>query len=251
MKSYNFAAASYSNSAPLVDCLLKVSPNSNIKFGYPSSHLGELLLGKVDCALVPVVHVFNNPLLTPLLKVGVAANGAVKSVLLKCNKPINEILTVLKDKASATSNRLAELVMNHHFNQSVEMIVDNKIFDAKVLIGDKALLSKKSNNDIDLSLAWKQMTGLPFVFAVWAVRSDCKNIDEIEKIVINAAHEGINSISLIAERFSNQQGNSISFWEDYLNNNIHFQLSDDDIKGMNLFKEMLNINQVLSLNSLD
>ena len=55
------------------------------------------------------------------------------------------------------------------------------------------------------------MTGLPFVFAVWAVRSDCKNIDEIEKIVINAAHEGINSISLIAERFSNQQGNSISF----------------------------------------
>ena len=146
-----------------------------------------------------------------MLKVGVAANGAVKSVLLKCNKPINEILTVLKDKASATSNRLAELVMNHHFNQSVEMIVENKIFDAKVLIGDKALLSKKSNNDIDLSLAWKQMTGLPFVFAVWAVRSDCKNIDEIEKIVINAAHEGINSISLIAERFSNQQGNSISF----------------------------------------
>ena len=50
-------------------------------------------------------------------------------------------------------------------------------------------MSKKSNNDIDLSLAWKQMTGLPFVFAVWAVRSDCKNIDEIEKIVINAAHE--------------------------------------------------------------
>ena len=150
-----------------------------------------------------------------------------------------------------TSNRLAELVMNHHFNQSVEVIEENKIFDAKVLIGDNALLSKKSNNDIDLSLAWKQMTGLPFIFAVWAVRSDCKNIDEIEKIVINAAHEGINSISLIAERFSNQQGNSISFWEDYLNNNIHFQLSDDDIKGMNLFKEMLNINQVLSLNTLD
>ena len=70
-------------------------------------------------------------------------------------------------------------------------------------------MSKKSNNDIDLSLA-ETNDGLPFVFAVWAVRSDCKNIDEIEKIVINAAL-GNKFISLIAERFSNQQGNSISF----------------------------------------
>tara|TARA_B100002019_G_scaffold290197_1_gene307324 strand:- start:715 stop:1470 length:756 start_codon:yes stop_codon:yes gene_type:complete len=251
MKSYKFAAASYSNSAPLVDYLLKVSPNSNIKYGYPSSHLGELILGKVDCALVPVVHVFNNPLLKPLLKVGVAANGEVKSVLLKCNKSVNEILTIQKDKASATSNKLAELILHHHYNQSVEMVIGSKSYDAKVLIGDNALLSEQSNMDIDLSLAWKKMTGLPFVFAVWAVRSDCKNIDEIDEIVSNAANEGIKSISLIAEKFSNQLGNSISFWEDYLNNNIHFQLLDTDIKGMNLFKEMINVNQALSLSSID
>ena len=251
MNSYNFAAASYSNSAPLVDYLPAVSPSSEIKYGYPSSHLKELILGKVDCALIPVVHAFNNPLIKPLLNVGVASDGEVKSVLIKRKKPINEIISVLKDKASATSNKLAELILHHHFNQTVEMINESNFFDARVLIGDSALLSNQSDKDIDLSLAWKQMTGLPFIFAVWAVRSDCKYIDEINDIVCRAANVGVNSLSKIAKRFSVHQGNSFEFWNNYLKNNIHFFLTDSDINGMQLFKEMLNVNDALALNTLD
>ena len=251
MNSYNFAAASYSNSAPLVDYLPVVSPSSEIKYGYPSSHLKELILGKVDCALIPVVHAFNNPLIKPLLNVGVASDGEVKSVLIKRKKPINEIISVLKDKASATSNKLAELILHHHFNQTVEMINESNFFDARVLIGDSALLSNQSDKDIDLSLAWKQMTGLPFIFAVWAVRSDCKYIDEINDIVCSAANKGVKSLSKIAKRFSIRQGNSFEFWNNYLKNNIHFFLTDSDINGMQLFKEMLNVNDALALNALD
>ena len=47
MSSFNFAAASYSNSAPLVDYLSTASPSAKIKYGYPSSHLRELILGKL------------------------------------------------------------------------------------------------------------------------------------------------------------------------------------------------------------
>ena len=82
MSSFNFAAASYSNSAPLVDYLSTASPSSKIKYGYPSSHLRELIIGNVDCALIPVVHAFNNPIIKPLLNVGVASDGEVKSVLI-------------------------------------------------------------------------------------------------------------------------------------------------------------------------
>lgn len=251
MSSFNFAAASYSNSAPLVDYLSTASPSAKIKYGYPSSHLRELILGNVDCALIPVVHAFNNPVIKPLLNVGVASDGEVKSVLIKRKKPIDEIISILKDKASATSNKLAELILHHHFNQTVEMIDNSDIFDAKVLIGDTALLSNHSDEDIDLSLAWKQMTGFPFVFAVWAVRSDCKYVDEINDITYRAANMGVNSLPKIAKRFSIQQGNSFEFWNNYLKNNIHFFLTDSDINGMQLFKEMLNVNDALALNTVD
>jgi chorismate dehydratase len=49
--------------------------------------------------------------------------------------------------------------------------------DAGVLIGDPALRAmyeapSRGLQDIDLAEAWKEWTGLPMVFAVWAVRKD-------------------------------------------------------------------------------
>ena len=51
-----------------------------------------------------------------------------------------------------------------------------------------------------------------FVFAVWAVSSDCKNIDEInEKIVINAAREGINSFQKLLKDFQTNKETHLNF----------------------------------------
>ena len=43
MKPVRFAAAAYSNSAPLVACLSQVDPNVEVFHGVPSMHLKELL----------------------------------------------------------------------------------------------------------------------------------------------------------------------------------------------------------------
>ena len=49
--------------------------------------------------------------------------------------------------------------------------------DAALLIGDDALRAKYKTSDslyvYDLGREWKDLTGLPMVFAVWAIRRVC------------------------------------------------------------------------------
>ncbi len=235
-----FAGAPYSNSAPLVDKLMETDPRVRVMNDHPANLVVDLNTGKADVALIPVAHLFSHPELTMIEGLGVAADGPVKSVLLKCNVPVEEIKTVKLDPASATSNALAELLLAKHFDRSVKR-VDEKGADAEVVIGDRALFSDPAlAGDIDLAAAWKAMTNLPFVFAVWAVRKDFKNIEAISKIAHKACKEGIQSLEQIAERYAGEVGHTQAFWMDYLSNSIHYSLDDRDMAGMNRFRELIS-----------
>ena len=238
-----FAGAPYSNSAPLVDKLVEIDPSVRVISDHPANLVRDLNAGKADVALIPVAHLFAHPELTMLEGLGVAADGAVQSVLLKCNKPMEHIRTVARDPASATSNALAAVLFRHHFKQGVEMVDFGRVErpDAAVVIGDRALCSDPSPaGDIDLAGAWKEMTGLPFVFAVWAVRSDFPHIDVVTDIARRAYEAGFRAIESIAERYAEQLGGSLDFWVDYLDQSIHYRLNEQDMKGMELFRNYLS-----------
>ena len=207
MKPVRFAAAAYSNSAPLFACLSQADPNVEVFHGVPSMHLEELMAGRIDCALIPVAHAIQHPELTILDQVGVAADGAVRSVLLKCHKPVDQIITVARDAASGTSNVLAELVLEHHFGVSVEMVDYSVGADAQVMIGDRALLSEPASaGDIDLASSWKMLTNLPFVFALWAVRPDFNEVKKIDVLTQRAAEMGVVCIPALAATYVEKLG---------------------------------------------
>lgn len=233
-----FAGAPYSNSAPLVDKLMEIDPRVRVINDHPSQLVADLNAGRADVALIPVAHLFSHPELVMLEGLGVAADGPVKSVLLKCNVPVDEIRTVERDPASATSNALAELLLKKHYGCSVEMVKGNA--DAVVVIGDRALCAEPASaGDIDLAEAWKEMTGLPFVFAVWAVRKDFFAIDAVTEIAHNACDVGLKFLERIAVRYANELGHSADFWLDYLRNSIHYKLDGRDMAGLMKFQMLL------------
>ncbi len=237
-EKFIFAGAPYSNSAPLVDKLMEVDSRVRVINDHPSQLVADLNAGRADVALVPVVHLFNHPELVMLEGLGVAADGPVKSVLLKCNVPVREIKTVERDPASATSNALAELLLKKHYGCSVERAKSNA--DAVVVIGDRALLSCPAPaGDIDLAEAWKEMTGLPFVFAVWAVRRDFPEIEMVTKIAQQAYKAGIESLENIVARYADEFGTATTFWLDYLSHSIHYELDARDIEGLTEFRMLI------------
>ena len=235
-----FAGAPYSNSAPLVEKLLEVDSRVRVMNDHPANLVADLNAGKANVALIPVVHLFSHPELVMIDGLGIAADGPVKSVLLKCQVPVDQIKTVGRDPASATSNALAELLLTKHFGCTVEM-VGAEAADASVVIGDRALCSDPAPaGDIDLAEAWKAMTSLPFVFAVWAVRKDFSQIEAITEIAHKACAAGIEALEMIAERYADELGHTQSFWLDYLSNSIHYNLGERDLEGLGLFREMLS-----------
>ena len=231
-----FAGAPYSNSAPLIEKLTAVDSRVRIIHDHPANLLGDLNSGRADVALIPVVHLFRHPELRMIPGLGVAADGPAKSVFLKCHVPVSQIKTIQCDRASVTSNRLAQLLFEKHFGQNIKMTEDVHS-DASVMIGDRALCSDPApEGDLDLAETWKEMTGLPFVFAVWAVRKDFEALEIVNEIAQKAYEAGVQSIENIAKRYAKELGKPFSFWKDYLGHTIHYKLNERDMEGFNQFK---------------
>jgi chorismate dehydratase len=238
-----FAGAPYSNSAPLVEKLTEVDPRVRVFNDHPASLVRDLNEGRADVALIPVAHLFSHPELTMLEGLGVAADGPVQSVLLKCNKPMGRIKTVARDPASATSNALAGLLLTNYFKQKIEMhdFQTLETPDAAVVIGDRALCADPApGGDIDLAEAWRKWTKLPFVFAVWAVHKDFPEVEAVTEIAHKAYAAGFLAMEKIAERYADKLGGSPEFWLDYLDNSIHYKLDARDMEGLERFRRLLN-----------
>ena len=238
-----FAGAPYSNSAPLVEKLPEMDSRVEVIYDLPSNLVPLLLSGQADVALIPVIELFNHPELTMLKGLGVAADGPVRSVLLKCNKKMGQIKTMAPDSASRTSNALAEVLLTRYFKQKVVRLdADSpEQADATVMIGDGALCSDPAPAvDIDLASAWEKWTGLPFVFAVWAVRRDFADIEAVTGIAHRAYAAGFRAMESIARRFSKEQGRDLFFWLDYLDGSIHYLLDEQDMEGMKRFRQCIS-----------
>ena len=171
---YKFAILPYVNAAPLVRFLPDVCPNAELIHGTPRETFAELAGGRVDAAIVPVVDYFKTPGLDMVDGLGICADGNVESVLLQCKRPLGEVRAINLDPASRTSNLLLAVLLRKHFSvrENISLSVGAANADACVMIGDRALGARPVLESYDLAADWKSMTGLPFVFAVWAYRAD-------------------------------------------------------------------------------
>jgi chorismate dehydratase len=176
-KRWRIGAVSYLNTRPLLLGIEQESFLNSIDLvkSYPANIAQDLLSGKIDIGLVPVAilpqlsdpHIISNYV--------IGANGAVASVALFSEVPIDEIKSIYLDYQSRTSVQLLKILLSQFWKKEVEFIpaIEGYIAQisgttAGVIIGDRALENlSKYPYVYDLSLAWKQHTGLPFVFAAW------------------------------------------------------------------------------------
>ncbi len=238
---FTFAASTYANSAPLVYGVSAVAPQVRLIEGRPSELAPLLIGGRVDAALVPVVNLFEHEELRMLPDAGVCAKDEVWSVLLECRRPIQRVRTVARDAASRTSNALAEIVLRKHVGLEVEMRPPSgaRRADARVVIGDRALcLPPQGPTRYDLAKLWREMTGRPFVFAVWACRADHPRRDALADLVRNARDWGVAAIGDIAAQEAQRLGLDEAYCQAYLRSAIHYQVGPDEEAAMSLFRDL-------------
>lgn len=239
-RPYSFAAPAFANSAPLAQFIPVVSPGSRVVLNIPAHLVEPLLNGTMDAALIPVAALFTNPTLTPLGDIGICAGNRVRSVLLRCNRPLVQVNTVCLDPASRTSNALALILLHQYWKRSVKIVTDPTNADACVVIGDRALCEAPgSGGDYDLAEAWNQMTGLPFVFAVWAVRRNHPDPEGLTKVIHAAKRAGVAAIPEIARQQAIKLGLSQTVALDYFTECITYDIGPKERQAMALFEKFL------------
>jgi predicted solute-binding protein len=120
---------------------------------------------------------------------------------------------------------------------------------AVLLIGDKVVNHKPIGFDIqtDLGLAWKSLTSLPFVFAVWAAPRDrVADADELSAALCRARDSGVVAAGLIAEDYGPGLGWPVALARRYLTTRLKFTLGPRQREGMTRFLALAKRYELIS-----
>ena len=198
----------------------------------PSVAARLLREGEADVGLIPVAALFGEGDYRVVPGLAIGCDGDVTSVLLVGETPLSEWESVALDGESRTSVVLAQILLRGPLGRPDLPVrhVDagTGAFHAAgktgaVVIGDAARnLPDRLVTRIDLGRVWKDWTGLPFVFAVWAGRPDMSQ--ELIAGLRDAALAGL------AERASAPASDRT-----YLTEHIRYDLDDRALMGLRRF----------------
>jgi chorismate dehydratase len=234
---FRVGSVPYLNAVPLTRGL-----EEQVQF-VPPSKLAEMLQrNELDAALVSVTEVLFNNRYDILDGIAIASLGEVVSVLVAHREPLEEVKVIYCDSASLTSvNLLRVLLAERGLTPEFRPLPDYqaaKDLDAVLLIGDRAIdfVRAPHEHEIwDLGAAWFELTKLPFVYAVWALRRDV-DTSRLRRQLREAKDFGLDTLDYL---ISSRTEYDYEFRKDYLGWHIHFHLGADEKRGLAKFVEYL------------
>jgi predicted solute-binding protein len=237
LAGFRVGSVRFLNGVPLTRGL-----EDQILYDVPSKLAAMLENDELDAALVSVTEVLFKDRYDVLDGVAIASLGEVKSVILAHRKPLEEVREVFCDTASLTSvNLLRVLLAERGLRPEFKPLASYdfaQLPDFALLIGDNALdlgFSQHAHQIWDLGAAWLELTELPFVYAVWALRRGKANA-ELRRQLREAKDFGLDTLDhIIRSRTEYTE----DFRRDYLGWHIHYHLGTDEKRGLKKFIELL------------
>ena len=250
-------AVSYLNTKPLVAGLESTKANRSqtglllgelqfeLSYDLPSHLADQLGWEKLDVALIPSVETFSKRDWTIVSNACIACRGPVWSVKIFSRVPLEQIKTLSLDEGSRTSAALAKILLKRQYSIQpeccslpIEACWSEAATDAVLVIGDRAMnaAADQFSIQIDLGEWWQQLTGLPFVFAVWAARPGIE-LDWVNRLLTASRDQGMHSLKAIATKAASQYGLSVEQCLRYFNSNLHFTLGPQEKRALNLFHQ--------------
>lgn len=246
----------YANCTPLFMQLEKRLPitTTEIVHGVPAGLNSKLASGEIDICIsssIEFARHAGNYCILPGHCIG--SDGPVKSVLLFSNRPVEELggEELLVTSESATSVILLQILLAKRWGLSeCSLRVSSQPWQEALqqasgllLIGDRALQAASAGGArycYDLGMEWKELTGLPFVYALWLINrtsSQGKDADlKAFNLMLNHARD---CIQCDADQLAAQAPESAWFGTqplaDYWRKAITYRLDEAHLAGLEQF----------------
>lgn len=239
-RTVRVGAVNYLNTKPLICDLEQLAPEADLLLDVPSRLADRLAAGELDVALIPAIEYFRVGTYSFVPDVSIATRGPVLSVTLFSRVPWADIRSVTLDEGSRTSAALTQILLRHRHGITpaiqplpMDRAAEEVSTDAVLLIGDRAMRACLPGFDFafDLGQEWHDWTGLPFVYAVWAVREGA-DLGRVAWALGEAKRRGLRQAGRIAQREAAGLGLDAGFCRRYLTNILHFDLGPREKAGL-------------------
>ncbi len=234
LRSLRIGCVKYLNSRPLI-----CGYDGPVVFDHPSSLARLLAAGALDAALVPVFEAVRDPRYRIVDGVAVGCDGPVFSVFLAYRGALRDVRSVALDPASMSSANLLRVLLAEFHGVHPEFGASG---DAQLLIGNQAIEFRQAEEGIsdwkffDLGEEWKRSTGLPFVFAVWALRSAVKDSHAVAD-----AFRGLKvaGCARIPELIDGEDFGDVEMRRRYLTEWLRFDIGGPGREAIALYRKLL------------
>lgn len=246
-----FGFHDFLNAQPILLPLKKYADEAGFEMviDVPSSLAQKLESGQLDLAMIPSIEYLRKENeYRALPGLSIASRGPVGTVLLAARAPLDKIKTLAVDERSRTSVVLLRLLFGKVFAQDIEFIPSSpdpvkmlKDHDAALIIGDQALALSNPGTGLtlyDLSQEWFERTGKTFVHAVVAMPAETEIPEKSLALIQKSKVEGLANIYEIAKRHAEKSGVDVEVCKDYLENKIRYDLGEEEMAGLNHFRDL-------------
>ena len=239
---HSVASVPFLNAKPLVWAIENDDQFSiDVDYLWPSKLPALLDNGLAEAVLVSSIDALTQPGRAIAGGCSISSRDRVMSVKVFSKTPLDRIKTLALDASSMTSNGLAQIVLGRMFGCRPEcrpldpdgaaMLKEN---DACVLIGDKGLTFEGEGlYSLDLGEAWRNLTGLPFVWACWVGKFDLS--PELVGQLVVARESGERNLAAVAAEAPDDIPPRLA--HEYLTTVFDYSLGPDQLSALALFGE--------------
>lgn len=238
------ASVSYLNAKPLIHGL---QADVELFLDVPSRLITGLSSGDFDVALLPVADV---PGVVAaggkVLPVGgIGCDGPTLTVRLFSASPLSQTRRLWCDTDSHTSVRLAAIILQDRYGVRPEVLplprgqwrtATLQPHDAVLLIGDKVITDPPPHltTQADLGDEWKQLTGMPFVFAIWTARAGF-DASLVTEVLHRARVHGLAAIDAIVAEHAPLHHWPADIARRYMTEYLKYEIGPAQLAAMDLF----------------
>lgn len=239
MSRIRVASVAYFNSKPLIEGLDE-DPLIDLSLAVPAKLIDGLATGQTDVALLPTIDYQTLPGLRVIPVGGIGCDGATLTVRLFARVPMQQVKRVACDMESHTSIALAKILFAERYGRVpafVPMPQSTGADDeALLLIGDKVICESPVGypHQLDLGEAWKDLTGLPFVFAIWTARAGVELADLPARLAA-ARRLGLSRAQQLVDRYAVPRGWPADVALRYVLEYLHYDIGPRQLEAIERF----------------
>lgn len=241
--STRIGSVSYLNAKPLIYGL-DAAEHLSLTLDVPANLIDGMRDRRFDVALLPIIDYQRLADARLLTAGGIGCDGPTLTVRIFSHVPVEEIATLACDVHSHSSVALARVILAERYGRrprfvDLEHSQPAPAAEARLLIGDKVVCEEPRGfgYEVDLGQAWKELTGLPFVFAAWVARGDAE-LGDLPQRLEGAKAAGMAHLDEIVERDAVPRGWPTNLAMRYMTEYLKYDIGPRQLEAIRLFHRL-------------